>query len=336
MLLSREQFREQVFRRDNFKCVFCDKPAKDAHHVLERRLWSDGGYHLNNGASVCEEHHVACEQTLISVEDVRAACKISKPILPPHLYHDQVYDKWGNPVLENGQRLKGELFHDESVQKILRSVNLLNSFTSYVKYPRTWHLPFSPGFGKDDRVLDSLEQFVGKVVVCSLKMDGENTSLYNDYIHARSLDGRNHPSRNWVKQFWSTIKQDIPIGYRVCAENLYARHSIGYDDLTSFLMGFSIWNDLNVCLSWEETLEWFQLLGITPVPVIYYDVFDEDKIRNLRLNYERDEGYVLRVADSFHYKDFRHNVGKYVRKNHVSQDNHHWMHKAIIPNKLKT
>ena len=73
MLLSRDKFRESVFSRDNNKCVFCGKPAKDAHHILERRLWDDGGYYLDNGASGCEEHHILCEKTLISGDEVRAA-----------------------------------------------------------------------------------------------------------------------------------------------------------------------------------------------------------------------------------------------------------------------
>ena len=73
-LLTRDNFRDSVFERDNHKCVFCNEKAVDAHHILERRLWKDGGYYLDNGASVCEEHHLACERTDISVEDVRIAC----------------------------------------------------------------------------------------------------------------------------------------------------------------------------------------------------------------------------------------------------------------------
>lgn len=49
ILLSRDQFRELTFERDKHTCVFCDKPAQDAHHIIERRLWSDGGYYLDNG-----------------------------------------------------------------------------------------------------------------------------------------------------------------------------------------------------------------------------------------------------------------------------------------------
>jgi hypothetical protein len=208
-LLSRDAFREAVFARDNHKCVFCDKPAVDAHHIVERRLFSaeheKGGYFINNGASVCEQHHIECEQTTISVEDVRIACGILKPIIPDHLYEDPM-DKWGNPILASGLRLRGELFWDESVQKILAQGKVLDLFTNRVKFPRTHHVPWSEGMHDDDRMHKSMENFVGTRVIVSTKMDGENTSMYNDYIHARSIDGRSHPSRNWVKNFWSSIK----------------------------------------------------------------------------------------------------------------------------------
>lgn len=124
ILLSRDAFRESVFARDHYKCVFCDKDAVDAHHIIERRLWPDGGYYLNNGASVCAEHHLMCEKTNISVEDVRFAAGITSIIVPPHLYDDHIYDKWGNPILDDGSRGKGELFYDESVQKVLRDGNV--------------------------------------------------------------------------------------------------------------------------------------------------------------------------------------------------------------------
>lgn len=110
ILLPRDAFREQVFLRDKHSCVFCKSPAKDAHHILERRLWSDGGYYVDNGASLCAEHHLACEMTLISVEDVREACGITNILVPDQLYPDHVYDKWGNHVLANGTRTRGELF----------------------------------------------------------------------------------------------------------------------------------------------------------------------------------------------------------------------------------
>lgn len=335
-LLERREFKEAVFERDGHKCVFCDTPADAAHHILERRLWPDGGYYVDNGASVCEEHHIDCEKTLLSVEDVRHACGIKNVLVPPHLYADQPYDKWGNPVLANGTRLMGELFHEESVQKILKAAGVLDFFTHHVKYPRTHHVPWSPGMNEDDRKIPEMAAFEGTRVIATEKMDGENTTMYRDHIHARSLDGRHHESRNWVKNFWSTICGDIPEGWRVCGENLYAVHSIRYEDLPSYFMGFSIWTDRNECLSWDDTLEWFDLLGVTPVEVLYDGEFDEAALRSLYNPSDRDrsEGWVLRTAEGFHFSEFRRCVAKFVREGHV-QTTEHWMHgQAVEPNGL--
>lgn len=129
-LLSREKYKEKVFKRDNNTCVFCDNPAVDAHHILDRKLWVDGGYYLSNGASVCEEHHWGCERTTITVEEVRKACGIEKYTLPEGLNFEFVYDKWGNEILENGFRKKGILFEDDGVQKILKQTGILYLFYS--------------------------------------------------------------------------------------------------------------------------------------------------------------------------------------------------------------
>ena len=336
-LLTRDKFREEVFTRDKFKCVFCDKPAVDAHHILERRLWPDGGYYLENGASVCSEHHLACERTAISVEDVRHAAAITKIVVPEHFYDDHVYDKWGNPVLGDGRRGKGELFFDTSVQKVLGEGGVLDLFTNRVKYPRTNHLPWSPGVTDDDRIMSDLSPFIGKRVIATKKMDGENTNMYSDGIHARSLDSKGGVDRDWVKRYWSTFAHEIPENWRICGENLWAEHSIHYNDLPSYFLGFSVWNEFNVCLGWEDTLEYFNLLGITPVPVIYDGIWDEKLIRDIdkTLNWGTDEGYVVRIADSFTYGQFKNSIAKYVRKGHVQTTKHWRAGRQFIPNGIK-
>lgn len=342
-LLTRDQFREGVFARDNHKCVFCGEPAVDAHHILERRLFPDGGYYLNNGASVCEKHHLECEMTLITVDAVRSACGITKPVRPPHLYEDVVYDKWGNVCLDNGTRLRGDLFDDESVQKILKQGGVLEDFVQHVKYPRTYHLPWSPGMHDDDRMMSNVDVFNDRIVVVMEKMDGENTSLYNDYSHARSVTSGRHPSRNWLRAFHSQFMGDIPPGWRVNVENVYAKHSIKYEHLDTYAYGFAIWNDQNKILTWRETLEWFELFGITPCPVIYWGPYNREKIERAYAEYKNKreqsggeiEGYVIRVDESFHYSQFKQYVGKYVRANHV-HTTQHWMHgQAVVPNTLK-
>lgn len=334
-LLSRDEFREAVFRRDGNKCVACGAPAQDAHHILERRLFPDGGYYLDNGASVCGECHLKAEATLISCDELRARCGITRVILPPHLYADQEYDKWGNPILPNGQRLKGELFHDESVQKVIRPA--LHLFTGRVKYPRTFHLPWSPGGTDDDRKMEDLSGFAGEDVVVTVKMDGEQTTLYRDGFHARSLETPSHPSRDWLWGLHRRIGHDIPDGWRICGENLYAKHSIHYRNLPAHFLMFSIWTEGNHALSWDETLEWADLLGIPVVRELYRGPWDEEKVRGLyspEIDGDECEGYVIRVARTFGYREFPRVVGKYVRESHVHTHGH-WMREAVVPNQIR-
>ena len=111
-LLSRDAFRAAVFARDRGRCVLCPSPAVDAHHILERKLFSDGGYRLNNGASVCGPCHLRCERCEVSVEEVRQAAGIKDTVLPPGFSPDRVFDKWGNEVLPGGRRVPGPLGED--------------------------------------------------------------------------------------------------------------------------------------------------------------------------------------------------------------------------------
>ena len=204
-----------------------------------------------------------------------------------------------------------------------------------VKYPRTPHLSFSPGFTKDDVILSN-HFFENMRVIVTEKLDGECTSFYKNSCHARSTDSKPHPSRTWIKNLWATIRHDIPEGFRICGENLYAKHSIFYEDLESFFYVFSIWND-SECLSWNDSKEFCQLLNLTHVPVLYEGLWDEELIRKLYKPVRENhfmEGFVVRNAEKFDYNDFGKNVAKFVRKGHVQTDEH-WMTQEVVPNKLR-
>lgn len=206
-----------------------------------------------------------------------------------------------------------------------------------VKYGRTYHLPFSEGSTSDDKFLKDFSLLEGKEIVVSIKMDGENTTAYSDnYTHARSRDSVSHPSRDWFKAFWAERFYNLPKGWRVCGENLYARHSISYDNLESFFYCFNIWDENNTCLSIDETLAWCDLLEMKHVDIIYRGMFDLSHLERLykEMDKEVNEGFVIRLTDSFHYDDFYGALGKAVRPNHVTTDQH-WMHSAMVLNKLK-
>jgi len=208
--------------------------------------------------------------------------------------------------------------------------------SQYFKYLRTMHLPWSPGTTSDDKIMHDITPLLGKTVVITEKMDGENTNMYSDRIHARSIDSKDHDSRHWVKGLWGSIKNEIPDGWRICGENLYAKHSLYYEELPTYFMVFSIWNERNECLSWNDTVDVCRMLNLAVVPVIGVMTFDEKYLRELasKLDINKTEGYVVRNIDSFGYDEFGDNVAKWVRAKHVTTDEH-WMFQQIVPNKLK-
>lgn len=206
-----------------------------------------------------------------------------------------------------------------------------------IKYQRTFHIPQSPGATSDDKILRNMDHFKNKHIIISEKRDGENTTIYADgYLHARSIDSNNHPSRNWIKgNVVPLIAYQVHESLRFCGENLYAQHSIPYDNLTSYFEVFSTYSN-DLCCHWDDTIEECRNLGLTTVPVLYDGMYNEDIINELinTMNFEKQEGFVIRLKDIFHISAFKHSVAKYVRKNHVITDDH-WMSKPIIPNRLK-
>lgn len=117
-LLSREDFKAQVFARSKGRCVICGAPAVDAHHIVERKLFEDGGYYLDNGAAVCEADHWRCETTVLDVAHVREASGIVHLVVPPSMQGHDI-DKWGNRVWPSGMRSWGPLEHDTGARKAL-------------------------------------------------------------------------------------------------------------------------------------------------------------------------------------------------------------------------
>lgn len=296
--MEREAFRDAVFARDGGQCVVpdCDHYAVDAHHLIERRLWEDGGYHLDNGVSLCNGHHLEAEANVLSPESLRKWAGITNVVLPDDMHPDHEYDKWGK-----------------------------------IKYPRTYHLPSSPGATADDKRLGDLDSFDGQEIVLTEKLDGENTTLYRNAYHARSLDTDYHPTRTWVQNLQAKIGWEIPEGWRICGENLAGVHAIRYSSLPTFFFVFSIWNESNVCLSWDDTVDYADMLGLHTAPILYRGMFDAEEEPWAIEDFDggtysvQMEGYVMRLAHSFHYSEFSRSVAKYVRAGHVV-NGHHWRH----------
>ena len=212
---------------------------------------------------------------------------------------------------------------------------------SRIKYPRTKHLPWTGAKSRNDLLLknDDVEQmFNGRQVVITEKMDGENTTIYHDcYTHARSIDSDRHEARTWTQSLAAKVGWRVPADWRICGENLYAVHSIQYTVPTYFMV-FGVYDDKNTCLSWNDTEELCKKLSLMTVPVLYKGIWSIKEIHKFDTSggtySDIKEGYVVRIADSFHYDDFGCKIAKFVRPNHVNESGTNWMTAKVIPNKL--
>ena len=202
------------------------------------------------------------------------------------------------------------------------------------KYGRTFHLPISPGATSDDKIMRSLSGLMVNDLVVTEKMDGENTTIHRAGSHARSPDSRYHPSRDWLKAFAAGISPYLSEGERIVGENLYARHSVGYDALPSYFLGFA-WIIGDEVQAWDLTLARFEELGIRPVPTLYRGPYRNGLFDDLAesLDLTRQEGFVARIADAYAETAMPESMGKYVREGHV-QSEVHWMKAGLIPNRL--
>jgi hypothetical protein len=204
-------------------------------------------------------------------------------------------------------------------------------------------LPWSENINNDDKTHSSISSFLNRRIIVSIKFDGEQSNLYRDYYHARSLTYSHHLSRSWLKNFHASFAHDIPLGWRIVGENLFAEHSIHYNHLQSYFLVFSIW-DRARALSWDDTIDYTKLLNLCTVPVIFDGtVYNHKEMKEVLTqafeeykNKSKDpvEGYVVRIGDEIPYNKFRSLTAKFVRKEHITTTQN-WMQKVVVSNKCE-
>ncbi len=336
MLLTRGKFRELLMNASSGKCIMpdCDKDAVDVHHIIDRKLWTGakekGGYFLENGAPLCEQHHRLAEIDAISPQVLRFYSGFDT-IVPEGFKKDFFYNKWGEPyeiATKNGTRpVRKSDFRDENI-----------------KYPTTYYFPDSPRPPEHQSDVTSYKKLLGKPLEITFKMDGSNVKLNKDVVTARNGIDATHRSFDMLKSLHAKIKHKIPDELDVFGEWLYAKHSIHYKDelkLSDYLQIFGVYDrvskiwmracDVNECaahlglqsIGWDSYLqvdkEW-ELIN-------YINTIAKNAI------FKGHEGIVIRNSGAFHMCQFQDNVCKFVRDNHVQTDQH-WSSQKIVKNEV--
>jgi hypothetical protein len=211
------------------------------------------------------------------------------------------------------------------------------------KYPRTLHLPWSPGGTKDDKRMRDVNALLGMDIVLTEKLDGSNLCMTREEIFARSHSGApKHPSFDQAKAFHAQIGWKLPSGHSLFGEWCYAVHSIEYT-LPTYFHVFAIRDDVHKWwLRWHEVEDLCKSLGLTHVPVLEKTVArTEKKLQELTERHAHEpsvygatrEGVVVRQAVGWEDGDFPLLTGKWVRANHVQTDDH-WKHQEIRKQRL--
>ena len=236
------------------------------------------------------------------------------------------------------------------------------------KYPRTPHLPFSPGMTDDDETIKTYARLLDGApkVVITEKIDGGNCCLKDDMVFARTHSKpATHASFSMVKQLY--LSQILPSGlvqdeWELFGENMEAVHSIDYTPDASdhylpspfFLFAVFDRNEMR-WFSWDEVTALADNIGIPTVPVLWTggitaakgDQNAEETLKKMILSFRAGgstigpkpphapvemEGCVVRVVGSIAPGDFSTSIAKFVRQGHIQTDDTfkaQWKHAKI-------
>ena len=207
------------------------------------------------------------------------------------------------------------------------------------KYPSTPYLPFSASLPTKANIISlaDLEALKTKEIVITEKMDGETSSLYHTHWHPRSLTYSRRVDRNFITALHAGISYRIPDSIIIIGENVSAVHNIYYNKLPDKFLVFGIVEN-DVYLSWKDVIDWANLLNLKTVPILYQGSWDEVKIKSCYTGISKygdtQEGYIVRMADSFHSNAFSKSIAKFVREGHVQPDDSHWTKRNIKFNEV--
>lgn len=221
----------------------------------------------------------------------------------------------------------------------------------FFKFPSTPHIATLSGVDvRSDKVLSESErmEFLRHVLVVEEKIDGANLGISFDSdgnIQVQNRGAYLYPpwSGQW-KNLWKWLVPHIdPLfdhltnQFILFGEWCYARHSVFYDRLPDWFLGFDIYDKQNGQFwSVARRDELLKTLGLAQVPRLAQGRFTLKDLEGLlsrsKIGSQPAEGLYLRVEQ----KDWLVQRGKLVRPKFVQSIIRHWSYFDISPNRLRT
>lgn len=219
----------------------------------------------------------------------------------------------------------------------------------FFKFPSTPHLALLGNVKvRDDKVMTESERnrFIRDELVVEEKVDGANLGISfdsNGNIRAQNrgsyMDlpntGQWKKLSEWLNPRTDVFFEQLMDRFILFGEWCYAQHSVIYDRLPDWFLGFDIFDKKNAkFFSCSRRDEVFRVLGVFQVPLVGRGHFSSSGLQRLlsqsRLSSEPSEGLYLRVD----HGDWLANRAKLVRPAFIQSVEQHWSRSGIKSNRL--
>ncbi len=220
----------------------------------------------------------------------------------------------------------------------------------FFKFPSTHHLATLDAVDiRGDKVLSESErnEFLLHELIIEEKIDGANLGISFDsegniraqnrgtYLHLPA-SGQWKKITNWLEPRIDELFEHLSEHFILFGEWCYAQHSIFYDRLPDWFLGFDIYDKrFSRFLSSEHRDTLLKKMRIAQVPVVACGYFTYPEILELlstsKLSDQPAEGLYLR----FDQGNWLGKRAKLVRPAFIESMEQHWSRAAIKPNRLR-
>lgn len=221
---------------------------------------------------------------------------------------------------------------------------------NFFKFPSTPHLALLGDVTvRGDKVMSESErgEFLRHEIVVEEKVDGANLGISFDssgnicaqnrgaYLHLPS-SGQWKKLSEWLKPRTDALFEQLTDQFILFGEWCYAQHSVIYDRLPDWFLGFDIYDKSNAkFFSCHRRNEVFRTIGIIQVPLIKRGYFSLSELNSFlsqsQLSDKPAEGLYLRLDRS----DWLEQRTKLVRPAFIQSVEQHWSRSGVKANRLK-
>ena len=220
---------------------------------------------------------------------------------------------------------------------------------SFIKYPSTPHLmPIDKFNIRDDKIMPASDRdhFLQHKLIVEEKIDGSNLGISFDpdgnvrfqnrgsYLHLPN-SGQWRFFNGWFSSRADTLFEYLLDRYILFGEWCYACHSVFYEYLPDWFIGFDIYDKISKSFLSVECRDVFlDALNVVCVPTIATGHFTIDQIKQIPLQSAFSSGLGEGLYLRLDRKKFLVQRAKFVRPDFIQSIGDHWLRSNIRPNRL--